>query len=127
MRLYKGEKLVSITCNKCGNSTDNLLGTDEGWVDAECEPFREFDLVYGYGSVLYDFSGVKFDLCEHCIAGIVGGFKIPAERRDYEMKQGYNSEGRPFVYYGFDGDKESTQEELDEMYKQFMNGNKEDA
>lgn len=121
MRKYNEGKLVSITCNKCG-TVENVSNDEHGW---KAEPFREFDLVYGYGSVLYDFSGVRFDLCEHCIKEIVSEFRIEAESRDYEMMQGYNSEGKPFVYYGFlDEDEEKTQEELDGLYNRFreLNG-----
>lgn len=114
MRKYDGDKLVEITCNKCGTVED--VSDDEHKFKAE--PYREFDLVYGYGSVLYDFSGVRFDLCEYCVEKIVSDFKVPAESRDYEMMQGYNSEGKPFVYYGFEGEEPPTQERMDEMYEE---------
>jgi len=119
MRKHDGDKLVEITCNKCGTAAD-VSEDDNGWV---AEPYREFDLVYAYGSVLYDFSGVRFDLCEHCVKEIVDTFKIPAESRDYKMRQGYNSEGIPFVYYGFNGDEKPTQEVMDVMYEEIKEGN----
>src|SRR5699024_349821 len=121
MRKYGGDKLVGIICNSCGDSVD--VTEDEHGFDAE--PFREFDLVYGYGSELYDFSGVRFDLCEYCVEEFVGRFAIPAESRDYRIKQGYNIEGKPFIYYGFDSDEDATQEQMDEAYERFMDGNKE--
>lgn len=120
MRKYKDGNLVEITCNRCGYSVD-VSEDEHGW---DAEPFREFDLVYGYGSVLYDFSGVRFDLCEHCLSEIVSRFKHEAESRDYDMMQGYNSEGKPFVYYGFTGDREMSQEEADKMYEEFNKGRK---
>src|SRR5699024_1567158 len=102
MRKYNGDDLVEITCNNCGENVD--VSDDENGFDAE--PFREFDLVYGYGSRLFDFSGVKFDLCEYCVEDIVKQFAVSAEPRDYEMKKGYDEEGRPYVYYGFiDGEE----------------------
>lgn len=118
MRKYVGDKLVEITCNKCGK-TEDVSNDEHGW---GAEPFREIDFVYGYGSVLYDFSGVRFDLCEHCVEEYVNTFKVPAEVRDYEIKQGYNSEDRPFLYYQFKGDKNLTQEELDVIFESVLEG-----
>jgi len=119
-RKYSGDILVEITCNKCGKAED-VSDDEHGW---KAEAFREFDLVYGYGSTLYDMSGVRFDLCEHCVKDLVTDFKIAADSRDYDMLQGFNSEGRPFVYLGFEGDEELTQEQMDEMYERFMSENK---
>lgn len=123
MRKYYDDKLAEITCNNCGDSV-NVLNDDYGHIE---EPYREFDLVYGYGSVLYDFSGVKFDLCEHCVKKITDNFKIPVESRDYGLVQGFSSDGEPFAYYSFENDKPVTQEELDEMYERLSKqGEKDD-
>jgi|SRR5690625_425705 len=119
MRKHVGDKLVEIICNKCGVSED-VSDDEHGW---GAEPFREFDLVYGYGSELYDMTGVRFDLCEYCVREIVADFKIEADSRDYDIRQAYNSEGVPFVYYGFEGDDDLSQEEIDELYERFKDTN----
>src|SRR5690625_564555 len=118
-RKYNEDILVEITCNKCGKVED-VSDDEHGW---KAEAFREFDLVYGDGSTLYDMSGVRFDLCEHCVKDIVTDFKIAAGVRDYDMLQGFNSEGSPFVYLGFEGDEALTEEQMDEMYERFMSEN----
>lgn len=118
MRKYDGDDLVEITCNKCGWA--DVIDSEYPHNEWDAEPYREFDLVYHYGSVLYDFSGVRFDLCEHCVEELVDGFKVPAERRDHDIMQGYTSDGTPFVYGGFEDDVEPTQERLDEMYDIIM-------
>lgn len=123
-RKYHGDKLVEITCNRCGRT--DAISPDMPYGEWDAEPFREFDLVYGYGSDLYDLSGVKFDLCEYCIRDIVSEFKIEAESRDYEIKQGITSDGKSYIYHAFADNHEMTQETLDEIYERFKNIEKED-
>jgi len=114
MRKYDGDNLVEITCNKCGKVED-VSEDIHGW---DAEPFREFDLVYHYGSELYDFSGIRFDLCEYCVRDLVEKFKIPAEERNYGFVQAHTSDGTPFVYIGFEDAEPPTQTQIDEMYEE---------
>src|SRR5690625_2763471 len=119
-RKYNEDILVEITCNKCGKVED-VSDDEHGW---KAEAFREIDLVYGYGSRLYDMSRGRFDLCEHCVKDLATDLKISADPRDSYMLRGVNSQGRRLVYIGFDGDEELSQEQMDEMYERFMSENK---
>lgn len=58
----------SITCNKCGKST-NI--SDDGWEQGR---FQSFSLSFGYGSI-YDEETWKFDICESCLGEFVKTFK----------------------------------------------------
>lgn len=123
MRKCDEYKLVGIICNKCGDSVD--VSEDEyGWL---AEPFREFDLVYGYGSGIYDFSGVRFDLCEYCVEELVGAFPIPAESRDYEVMQAWTSGGSPFVYLRHTDEEPLSQAEMDARYVERHNPDEVDS
>lgn len=123
MRKYNGDSLVEIICNKCGDGVD--VSNDEHGFDAE--PFREFDLVYGYGSRLYDFGGVRFDLCEYCVEDFVETFAIPAESRDYEMMQAWTSNGTPFVYLAHTNEDPLSQEEMDGMCEDMRKADEEEG
>lgn len=89
MREYIDEKLIKVTCNMCGKYADQLWNDSNYWME---EPFKEIDLVYGYGSELFDFNGIKFDICEHCIEKLVSQFKYPAKVREYVMSKDENGD-----------------------------------
>lgn len=84
MRKYDNDKLVSIICNKCSSVVEDLWNDKRGHKQ---EPYKEFDIMYGYGSRLFDLQGIKFDLCEHCVKDMINDFKISAEIDDYGIKE----------------------------------------
>lgn len=79
----------------------------------------DIDVLY----VIQDETGERFIFSGKGIE-LIYPENIAADSRDYNMLQGFNSEGRPIVYLGFDGDEELTQEQMDEMYERFMSENK---
>lgn len=85
MREYKDGILERIYCNVCARRTDNLRTLSGLERQEQTEPFREIDWTYHYGSELYDFSGVKFDICEECVKVMEDDAVIPFDNNDYDV------------------------------------------
>lgn len=69
-------ELTSITCNKCGKTTESSKGNK---LDIFQEYlFQSFSLHFGYGSK-FDEETWKFDICEDCLEQFVNTFAIKPE------------------------------------------------
>ncbi|MEH6945287.1 hypothetical protein [Bacillus sp. JJ722] len=66
------ELLQSITCNKCGKTTE-LFG-NEFQRQTQAEEFQTFVCDFGYGSK-YDCERWTFDLCQDCLTEFTKSFK----------------------------------------------------
>ncbi|MCK5023832.1 MAG: hypothetical protein KAS04_06660 [Candidatus Aenigmarchaeota archaeon] len=58
-------ELISVTCDKCGKETPDLLDFQE-WL--------YIDFVGGYASIFGDFTKVQAEICQECLLEIIGGF-----------------------------------------------------
>jgi len=73
MRTFKeiavpSKVLALITCNVCGKTFD----PEKDW-----EEIGEFTAIYfqgGYGSIFGDGSEVECDICQHCLAKVLGEY-----------------------------------------------------
>lgn len=72
------QKIISITCNKCGIIIQPKNETDYSWPDK----IQSFKIYWGYGSG-HDEEIWEFDLCENCLEQLAKSFKIPLENSLY--------------------------------------------
>ncbi len=56
---------ASITCDRCGRSTQNEPGNFEF---AECPSIKH---TCGYGSIIGDGTALQVDLCRHCVKEVL--------------------------------------------------------
>lgn len=76
MKKYKKKRIEvvdDIICNQCGLSLKKEYNLDGISVEMIC----------GYGSE-EDGVGYYFDLCRNCVKELIKGFKIAAERKEYQ-------------------------------------------
>lgn len=66
-------ELVSITCNKCGKTTE--LSKDEQKKLVQENLFQTFSLNFGYASK-FDEETWEFEICEDCLEQFVNTFAI---------------------------------------------------
>jgi hypothetical protein len=78
-KLVEQEKMVSISCNKCGNETkfNKELDNNQNF-SYDINEFQEFNCSFGYGS-RYDNERWSFDLCDNCLTDLVKTFKHAPE------------------------------------------------
>ena len=76
MRRYEDEKLVEVTCNKCGKK-----------LIVENEIIKEGNFTVEYKWNYFSNKDGRehfFDLCEECYDKITGEFLIPVDDRKYK-------------------------------------------
>jgi antitoxin CcdA len=64
---YNGNKIESMTCDKCGteyNYEDDMF---------ECQEFHHINFVGGYGSVFGDGDQIECDICQDCLKKMIDG------------------------------------------------------
>ena len=61
---------ASITCDRCGRSSNNEPGNFEF---AECLSIKH---TCGYGSIIGDGVTLRVDLCQHCVKEVLLPFSV---------------------------------------------------
>jgi hypothetical protein len=77
-KLVEEEKMISISCNKCGNKKELNIKVENSNDEYSINEFQEFNCSFGYGSK-YDNERWSFDLCDNCLTELVKSFKQAPE------------------------------------------------